>query len=345
MCTRILHNDSKDNSFVVTGRNMDWRGSTFSDLWAFPAGLDRDGGDYGDKTVRWKSKYSSVITSGRADNKNPDGCTCDGINSQGLAANLQVLDSSQFPSDDRNKMSIAAWTQYVLDNFATVKEVVEAMKKEDFIITAPKIPGTDRAAKLHLAVSDADADSAIFEYENEELKIYHSKDYRVLTNDPFYHEQLKNCENIIGNPPSWESEDKLPGSKQPGPRFVRASYYLWTVSQSHKPGLRQAIADTFSIIRNAAAPSAYRNEEDPISDTIWSTVIDHKNLVYYFADALSPNIWWVDLKSDKLKNNTKPMQIKLPHTEEDFNSGNYDDLLGNITSHFEEVDAPFPFVY
>ncbi len=72
-------------------------------------------------------------------------------------------------------------------------------------------------------------------------------------------------------------------------------------------------------------------------------MIDHKNLVYYFADALSPNIWWVDLKSDILKTSTKPMQIKLPHTEADFNSGDYNKLLGDITSYFEKAE-PFPFV-
>jgi choloylglycine hydrolase len=327
---------------------MDWKGSTYSDLWVFLPGLDRNGGNYGDKTFGWKSKYSSVILSGRAMESMEDGCTCDGINSEGLAANLQVLDSSKFPSDGDKKMTIAAWTQYVLDRFATVQEVVDALKKEEFIITTPKIPGTDRSAKLHLAVSDANADSAIFEYEGGELKIYHGKEHKVLTNDPFYHEQLEICKQKIGGTPSWEAEENLPGTKQPYGRFTRATYYLWTASQSGTQQLRQAIADTFSIIRNAAAPSAYRNDDDPISETIWSTVIDHKNLVYYFADALSPNLWWVDLKSENLKKKIenakkKALKIKLPYSEEDFNSGEYKDYFGDITHLFEEAE-PFAFV-
>ena len=37
-------------------------------------------------------------------------------------------------------MSIATWTQYVLDSYATVKEAVESLEKEPFTIIAPILP-------------------------------------------------------------------------------------------------------------------------------------------------------------------------------------------------------------
>lgn len=349
MCTRILYVDEYN---VITGRNMDWAGSTFSDLWAFPAGMARNGGDYGDKTFTWTSTYGSVITSGRVTPDVKEGCTCDGINHQGLAVNLQVLEESKFPTDDgsKPKISLAAWTQYILDQCATVDEAVTLMKNIEFIIVPAKMSTTDRSPQFHISVSDATGDSAIFEYEKGELKVYHDKQYLVMTNSPFYQQQLEEYDKLIeeyneeigGDIKSFYPE-KLPGYRISTHRFARASFYLWKVKRSDLKNPREAIANTFSIIRNAATPLNIKDEEQPaLSSTIWSTVIDNKNLNYYYADTLSPNIWWINLKDDILKNNT-PMQIILPHTEEDFNSGDFNHLLGNITSHFKQAE-PFTFV-
>ena len=51
----------------------------------------------------------------------------------------------------------------MLDNFATVEETVEALGADPFVILAPDLPN-GKAMSLHLAVSDASGDSAIFEY-------------------------------------------------------------------------------------------------------------------------------------------------------------------------------------
>jgi choloylglycine hydrolase len=56
----------------------------------------------------------------------------------------------------------------VLDNFATVAEAVADLRKEEFRVQTV-ILGTGRAANMHLVVSDATGDSAIFEYVDGKL--------------------------------------------------------------------------------------------------------------------------------------------------------------------------------
>ncbi|TAE13749.1 MULTISPECIES: linear amide C-N hydrolase [unclassified Microcoleus] len=312
MCTRILYVDGQDGQInpliydpnapspnVVTGRNMDWAAPLESEIWAFPANMERQGGTYnnnGDSSFTWTSKYGSVITSAL------DACTTDGINTQGLVANLLFLVESDYERGDGEeklpKMSTAAWAQYFLDSFATVKEAVEAMKPEKFEVDAPVIPdGSNKKSTVHLSISDATGDSAIFEYVGGKLQIHHGKDYIVMTNSPTYDKQLAINEY-------WEKKDGmivLPGTNNASDRFARCSFYLSAVPRDNVNDVRTAIATTFSIIRNAAVPIGIADPEKPnLASTLWSTVSDHKNLVYYYANSRSASVCWIDLKELKL---------------------------------------------
>jgi len=60
---------------------MDWTNDAKTNLWIFPRGLHRDGAT-GPNTVKWISKYGSVIAS-FADMGSPDG-----MNEKGLVANM-----------------------------------------------------------------------------------------------------------------------------------------------------------------------------------------------------------------------------------------------------------------
>jgi choloylglycine hydrolase len=86
-------------------------------------------------------------------------------------------------------LSITAWPQYVLDNFATVAETVEALQTEPFRLGAPTLPTGD-AGSVHLAISDPTGDSAIFEYLGGKLVIHHGRQYVVMTNEPPFDQQL-----------------------------------------------------------------------------------------------------------------------------------------------------------
>ena len=342
MCTRILYTDGQllksatAGGNVVTGRNMDWATPLETEIWAFPANIERQGGTY-EHPFKWTSKYGSVIASAL------DGATTDGINTQGLVANLLFLTESDYDREPGGEelptMSTAAWTQYVLDSFGTVEEAVKAMEPDNlFQMNAPSIPGSDKKSTLHLSISDATGDSAIFEYVKGKLTIHHGKGYTVMTNSPTYEKQLAINEY-------WKNKDGmvvLPGTNNASDRFARASFYLSAVPRDYVNDVRTAIATTFSIIRNVAVPVGLTDREKPnLSSTLWSTVSDHKNLIYYYANARSASVCWIDLKQLKLGEGSGVRKIDM--LEEVSHPGGTEiiekwELGGNLTCHFVSAD-------
>ena len=308
---------------IVTGRTMDWKEDMLSNMWIMPRGIQRDGG-MGVNGLKWKSKYGSVVVSVY------EAGTADGMNECGLVANLLFLVESEYPadkSDDRPQMSIAAWTQYILDNFATVEEAVAVMREEAFrpiSVTAPN--GVE--GKIHLSVSDPSGDSAIFEYIQGKLVIHHGKQYQVMTNSPIYDQQIALNEywKQIGG------TVMLPGTNRAADRFARASFYINAVNQTEDP--REAVASVFSVMRNVSVPRGISTPGEPnISSTIWRTVADQKNLVYYFENTASPSLVWVDLKRIDFSTGSVIRKLQL--------HGN-PDLGGNQTDAFKSAE---PFIF
>ena len=188
-------------------------------------------------------------------------------------------------------MSLAIWAQYYLDQFATVAEAVEHTEAHPFDVVSGEVPGRPGSlAPLHLTLSDASGDSAVFEWIGGKLSIHHGRDYQVVTNDPPYDEQLAIAKY-------WNDVDSLtflPGSSRSADRFVRAGFYINAVTQSDDP--RIAAAAVFSVIRNASAPYGISLAEAPnLSTTRWRVVADQKAKVFYGESATSPNVFWVDL--------------------------------------------------
>ena len=282
-CTRVVYLGK--NGMVVTGRTMDWKEDLKSNIYVFPRGIERAGADKGN-TIHWKSKYGSVITAGY------DIGTSDGMNEKGLVANLLYLAESDYyrPNDTRPVMGLSIWTQYVLDNFATVDEAVKELSKETFRIDAPDMPNGARST-LHLAISDASGNSAIFEYIKGKLIIHEGKEYQVMTNSPSYEQQitLNNYWKQIGG------LVMLPGTNRAVDRFVRASFYINVIPQTDNQ--REAVAGVFSVIRNVSVPLGISVPAQPnISSTRWRTVADQKNKVYFFESTMTPNVFWINMK-------------------------------------------------
>ncbi len=291
-CTRLVY--LGDNNEVVTGRSMDWKTDINTDLWVFPRGMQRSG-NAGPNSVEWTSKYGSVIASAN------DNSTTDGMNEAGLVANLLWLAESSYPDYDGSTpgLSIAAWTQYVLDNFATVAEAVDALEKEPFTLVTAKLPGEDRLATLHLAISDASGDSAIIEYIDGKQVIHHSRDYQVMTNSPIFEKQLAMEEY-------WEQIGGtvfLPGTNRASDRFARATFYVHAIPKAADQ--LETIASVFSVVRNVSVPFGISTPNQPnISSTRWRTVSDQKRKLYFFESALTPNVFWVDVNEFDLSAET-----------------------------------------
>lgn len=283
-CTRAVY--LGPDNMIVTGRTMDWKEDPQSNIYFFPRGMERRGGKT-DNTIKWTSVYGSVVTAGY------DIGVCDGMNEKGLVANLLFLAESDYhrPDDKRPVMGLSIWTQYVLDNFATVDEAMEVLGKEVFRIDDPDLPNGAKST-LHLSISDPTGNSAIFEYINGNLVIHHGRDCQVMTNSPTYDKQqtLDDYWEQIGG------LVMLPGTNRASDRFVRASFYIKALPQT--ADYRQAVAGVFSVMRNVSVPLGISIPSQPnIASTRWRTVADQKNRVYYFESTLSPDIFWIDLNA------------------------------------------------
>ena len=264
---------------------MDWAEDPGTDLWSFPRAMERDGG-VGEGSIKWTSKYGSVIASFY------NLATVEGMNDAGLVANTLYLVESDYgdaKASGKPLISVGAWTQYVLDNFSTVAEAVDALAKEPFAIVAPALPAGKKAGG-HLSLADASGDSAIFEYIGGKLVIHHDPKYTVMTNSPTFNEQLA-IESY------WRNVNGLtflPGTIGSADRFVRMSWLLGAAPNQKDP--RLAVATAFSLIRAVSVPLGLADPDKPnIAATIWRSVSDLGAGRYYFESAYSPTIFWVDI--------------------------------------------------
>lgn len=325
-CTRAVYLGAEQQ--IITARSMDWKDDIETNLWILPKGAQRTGVT-GENSLAWTAKYGSVVASGY------DVSTTDGVNEKGLAANLLWLVESEYPDfTDQSKpgLSISVWAQYALDNFATVDEAVQALKQEPFTLVTDKVPGQNRLATLHLSISDATGDSAIVEYIGGKQVIHHDKNYQVMTNSPPFAEQTaldKYWQQIGGTV-------MLPGTNRAADRFVRASFYVNAIPQDAPRD--EALASMFGVIRNVSVPYGISTPNEPnISSTRWRTVVDHKNLSYFFESALSPNTFWVDVKNIDF-NFDKQKAYKL-----DLGPNQSHSYAGEVSKQFVE-HAPFEFL-
>lgn len=299
MCTVVVWGDNGQT--VASSRNMDWFEGMETELWVVPAGRDHvAAGPQDPNPLQWTSKYGSVIASVYNIG------TADGMNEKGLAAHLLWLADSEYgPRDDSMPgLVVSLWAQYYLDNFATVAEAVASYNEAPFQVITAEIAGRD--ATVHLQISDATGDVAIFEILDGKMVIHQGAEYPVITNSPPFAEQLANLKLYQG----FGGDKPLPGTTAAADRFVRASYYR---KQLEKPAtVEMALAELLSVLRNAAQPYSTPASDQPnIAPTIWRSLIDHENVIYYFESTSSPYLVWLDLKKLDLSPGAPVQKLKL----------------------------------
>lgn len=324
-CTRALYHGL--GGMVATGRTMDWAEDLHTNIHIFPRGMARRGAN-SDNTIRWNSRYGSIAVSGY------DIGIADGMNERGLVANLLFLPETEYTrqgEDNRPIMGLSIWTQYILDNFATVDEAVAELSKQSFRIDAPDLPG-GKKSKLHLSISDPSGDSAVLEYADGDLKIYHGRQYQVLTNSPLYPQQLAVNEY-------WEQIGgtvMLPGTNRSADRFARASFYVNAVTQSDDA--RVAMPTLLTVMHNAAVPNGITTPDKPyISSTQWISMGDQKNCVYYFEPIIDMQLFWVDLRRVDFSSGSGERVLQL--------DGRREAVVGDATERFKPAVKPFSFLF
>lgn len=305
-CSRVAYtSDEADGLRVLVGRSVDWFTQTEPALYAFPAGMAREG-CAGENSIKWTSKYGSVIAA-------MSKClTVDGMNTEGLTGNLLHLDGTEYGDYNvsRPQLSVALWLQYYLDNFPTVAAIVDDLYDESGLeklqlAAPPTFQGTTPDA--HLSFADSTGDNLIMEYIGGRLKTYHSRGYRVMTNEPPYADQLALDDY-------WQpmANLTLPGTSRPADRFVRLSHYARLAPQS--TNLVEAMAITQSMVRAVSVPMqvpylGIPDGEQNHSPTLWRVYADLKERKYFFESVNEPVFVWVSL--DKIDLSTKGRVMKL----------------------------------
>ncbi|MCL4863403.1 MAG: linear amide C-N hydrolase [Caldilineaceae bacterium] len=324
MCTRALWNHNKLGVFV--SRTMDWPESTEPKLTVLPRGMARDGGRMGPAVIvqenpaGWTSQYGSIVTTIYGVG------AVDGVNEQGLAAHLLYLNAADYGARDPSKPGLHAglWAQFLFDNAANVKEALALLDTVQVRLTEAR----GRQANLHLALEDAGGDSAIVEYIGGKRVIHHGREYRLMTNDPTYDEQLALLEQQDFSQP--RSDMPLPGNVNPTDRFQRAAYYLALLPQPKNE--REAVAGVLAIARNVSVPFGAPYQGFGIYNTEYRTAINVSDLRYFFELTTSPSVIWAQLDKFDL-NPGAPVMVLDPDNIH---------LSGDVSAQFAQLAQP-PF--
>lgn len=303
-CTRVFWNTK---GAMIVGRSFDWDSYYNEKILILPRGMQHVGGSRVNE-AKWKSKFGSIVVQ---ENHNQETGITDGINEKGLAAHLLSFEDAQYEKRDKTRqgVSVLQWLQYYLDNFASVNEVIEHI--HDVQIETTHFANF-YTLPLHVAIEDVEGDSAIIEFIDGQLKTYHDRSYRVMTNEPNYTQQLDNLAYYEGN---GCQKPLLPLDDKSTSRFVRATCYMSALPIASNSN--QAVAMLSSIIENVSVPYGMSETEA----TWWRTLIDYRSHRYYFKSTRVPTFFWLDYAKIDFSRSSSFRQIDAhsPH------------LMGDIT--------------
>jgi len=286
-CSRVFSTRSANGQAMVVGRTMDLYFNDKPALALRPRGLE-EGGMLETPTpgaIRWKARYGSVgiFSAGKT--------ISDGMNEAGLNANLLYLTGTEHDrsTSSRPKLSNTKLTQYVLDNFATVQEAVEALKQVQVVSER----ALNREWPLHLSIADRSGDSAVIEFLKGRMVIHRGASTLVMTNEPPLDWQLTNIKRYK----PFGGSLAMPGDPDPASRFVRAATYLKTLPKA--ASVAEAEADVYAVMKNVAVVRGSQDysggDSEDVWTTLWTTVANLDTRTFYVQLARNPYAVWVDL--------------------------------------------------
>ena len=302
-CTRMFWNTNPN--LMIVGRNEDYITASHPTFVATPRGVKRWGTADGTKrsrSISWTVKYGNAAI--YENNRFPN----DGMNEVGLAARtLYYLEGDPnevvAPDSKKKELDEDHWVSFVLDNFATVAKAVDAIRSQVYIVSVVgrKGSGYSYATPKHFGMADATGDSAIVEIQDGKVVIFHGREFRILTNNPAYQEQLVNAAKYKN-----VQQDKLPVSWSGADRFVRADYFLRHYPKPRKNDAPTAYGFMYSGLSSVVMPAGLPSPEEDtelikklvanLSDpnetyggasTYWQSISDLTNKHYRFRSLIA----------------------------------------------------------
>jgi penicillin V acylase-like amidase (Ntn superfamily) len=245
---------------ILFGNNLDWHVGDGLVI-VNKRNVAKTGCWFSDKPT-WTSKYGS-ITINQFGREFPSR----GMNEAGLVIGEMTLTETQFPDpDSRSPISLLQWTQYQLDNCATIEEVIE---------TDSKIRIEQNEYHSHFFFADSSGNCVTMEWLNGKL-VYHAYEtlpIKVLTNSNY-----ASCIEYINN-----NDLPSPSNSSSKARFYRAAEMISNYDpQSNGSMVKYA----FNILRNVGRSGW----------TKWNLVFDVKNRRFYFRTNANNNVRYIDFR-------------------------------------------------
>jgi choloylglycine hydrolase len=310
-CTTLLI-VAKDGA-VVSGRTMEFGFDVKSDVMIIPAGTRMTGTlTGGNKGISYTTKYGMVGA-----NALGMPVIVDGINEKGLYVSDLYFPGFASYADVTLETASRAMASYefanwLLGNFGTIDEVQARIG--DVILAPTAVEALGAAPPLHFIVRDQSGKSLVIEPLKGKLKVYQNP-VGVLTNSPTFDWHLTNLRNYIGltaqnvnsiqlggnfNLPQFGQGNGmfgLPGDSSPPSRFVRAVAYSQTALLAATAA--DAVDQVFHIMNSFDIPLGSVRDKDGnvvhIDYTVWTSVADLKNLLWYFRTYTDQTIRMIDL--------------------------------------------------
>lgn len=328
-CTAFQINHSGG---IFIGKNFDWivgDGLLFVNKReiskkAIPTFFDKK--DSSDQLVSWVSKYGSVTYNlfGREFGYG-------GMNEAGLVVeSLSFSDTKTHKPDARPSISALQFVQYLLDNYGSVKDVIESEKS---IRIRPTIQPAG-----HIFVADKNGNSAVIEYINGK-RVYYTNDsmpHKALTNSGYQ----KSVDFYKKNKKPWRDKGKSIE------RFIVTANMLREYDTDSKVS---PLDYSFKILEKTNWKEIISiGKLNIIMETKWSFVYDVNRLQIYFRTNDSHNLRIINLKSFDFSCSTpvKVLDINKPLSGDATEA--FIDYTPQINNKFVKNNfkkTPYPFVY
>lgn len=326
-CSRVVYKGdttATDSVLYIVGRSLDWSTPIPTNLFVYPRGVHKVSNDKA-PNFEWTSKYGAVYAVGY------NAGVTEGMNEKGLTVNGLFCRSTIYnTAADEGKpfVSLAVIVEWLLDNYATTAEVVDAVKGHDYMITGATFDG-GTVSTLHWGVTDAQGITAILEFQEGKLDIYYDTDCPVLTNDPPFPQML-----AIND--YWKSvggENFLPGGVRSSDRFVRGYYFDSSVE--HTNDAFTGLAIIRSILNDVSVPFKYVRGDKDLSQTQWRSFSNIRDKKYYFENVSDLGCYYVDLNECDLSEGAPVLY---------FDTQTATDVAGDITYKMV-ISKPFTPMY
>jgi len=231
-------------------------------------------------------------------------------------------------SDYKNAIAIIDLGTWILGNFSKVEEVKSAIKNVK--VWGKVVEKLGSVPPLHVALHDSEGNSAVIELIAGEKKI-HNNPVGVLTNSPSFDWHMANLRNYVGitsynaKPITMNGETfkgmgegsglaGLPGDFTPPSRFVRAATFvrLSNAPEDSSEGINLAnhILNTVDIPKGAIKEEK-ENAGLAEGHTLWVTIKDLNNKVFYFRTYEDLTLRSIDLKKINFSRMRKPGSISM----------------------------------